>query len=396
MDRYRVRRQGSEVWAGTLDELRVLHADGKIRPGDEVWDGARWVPGAEVPSMRPRRSADPFAAWDDADGVDAASVVNRVVRRPEAEALAAPPIAAPSRSRSLPPPVEVEVPPMEDERTDPGKGAIPEVRPAAPALRSVPGPSRGPAVAAEPPEPVEPPPPRPPRQRPPDPGPDGGVIIDFPAFKPPPSAVWQPERPAPPPPVPAIRPGRVALYVGIGLVVLGAWAGWVRLNADGRFGIEEAAPPVARRVEPAPTPTPSGAGALAEVEAALRAGAGGPLRPVAKPGDLSDALLIDLTNLKVDFETVEAEVTEWSGRYLDQPRRGRVRVTLHTAEELDRSLGAVALVVGRYAQAYRIELEPIEVRVRTSAGDRRTLIDPTRAMRFYGQELTLEQLLRPS
>lgn len=396
MDRYRVRREGSEVWAGTLDELRVLHADGRLRPGDEVWDGTRWVSAAEVPSLRPRRSADPFAAWDDADRVDAASVVNRVVRRPEAEALAAPPPAIPSRSRPLPPPVEVEVPPLDDQHTDPGGGALPAARPGAPALRSVPAPSRGPAAAAELPAAVEPPPPRPPRERPPHPGPDGGMIIDFPAFKPPPSAVWQPEGPAPPPPVPAIRLGRVALYVGIGLVGLGAWAGWIRLNADGRFGIEEAAPPVASPAEPAPPPTSAGAGALVELEAALRAGAGGPLRPVAKPGDLSDALLIDLTNLKVDFETVEAEVTEWSGRYLDQPRRGWVRITLHTAEELDRSLGAVALVVGRYAQVYRIELEPIEVRVRTPAGDRRTLIDPARAMRFYAQELTLEQLLRPS
>lgn len=396
MDRYRVRREGSEVWAGTLDELHVLHADGRIRQGDEVWEGTRWVPASEVPSLRPRRAADPFAAWDDADSVDAAAVLDRVVRRTGAVAVTGPDVRPPAilgpateRRRALPPAVVAGVPPIEDERTDSGGATGPP-----PGLRAVPPPGRPgssgrPALAPPPAEPEARPSPA--RDPLPQQSADGAVVIDFPAFPGPPS-VWRPEV-AVPRPTPAIRPARLALYVAAGVAVLGLWAGWVRLNADSRFGVTEVTEPATPSAG-APAERLERQGGLAEVEASLRAGVGGSLRPIRQPGDLSDALLIDLANLKVDVETAEAEITEWSGRFLDEPRKGRVRVTLRTAQELDRSLGAVALVVGRYAQEYRLELDPIEVRVRTSDGDRRTILDPRRAAAFYTRELGLEELLR--
>lgn len=407
-----MRRAGSEIWAGTLDELRVLHAGGRLRGDDEVWDGSAWVSPNEA--LAPRRAADPFAAWDDADGVDAEALLAQVVgpgeRGDARRAWSGRP------ERSLPPAVEAEVPPLEDERTDPGvRVAVAPARPAAP--RSAPP---EPQVAAAGPEPVPPPlraapeepvapmlSPRPRRPPPPaETGPlPGAEVIRFPTPRPEARDVWTPERPAPPPAAPLVRPGVLLGYLAMGLLVLGIGAWWTRLGADGNYGVRPRATRSTVAVAPPTAPaaaTSTGSGPrlgapasdpLLLLEEELRAGASGTLRPVRRPGDLGDAVLIDLQNLRVGVETVQAEVTEWSGRMLDEPRRARVSVQLYSADELDRSLGAVAMVVGRYKSAYRLQMEPIEVRVRTSQGDGRKTLDADRAEAFYAQRLSLRELL---
>ena len=117
----------------------------------------------------------------------------------------------------------------------------------------------------------------------------------------------------------------------------------------------------------------------------------GEVRPVTAPGQLGDALLIDLQNLQVDVSAVDAVVTQWSGRQSDVPRKAEVHVTLGSDTELDRELAGVALAVGRYKRALRLDIPLVEVKVTTGEGELRTTLDAKKAEELYIGRISLDQ-----
>jgi hypothetical protein len=96
--------------------------------------------------------------------------------------------------------------------------------------------------------------------------------------------------------------------------------------------------------------------ALRPVEASLRAALPSAPREVQTATQLIDAITLDLAQMQVRVGTVDARIVRFTGRRLDRPRSVEVRIRLLGGESPARDLGAVALVVGRYARLYRLDL----------------------------------------
>jgi hypothetical protein len=201
--------------------------------------------------------------------------------------------------------------------------------------------------------------------------------------------------PAPAPERAALRWGRVALIGALGALAA-AGANWsVRSTAMTSFPPlppelavpappgAATAPPVPAPPAPAPPPSPATApdpdaraaapagpvapvdprlGEYAAVEAELRALLpSGEVRVESEDG-LEDMLLVGLSRMKLRGVKVKAKVVGQTEGGTPRPAAVELRVTVRTdAAELDRTLGAVALVVGRVAQQSELALPRFEV-----------------------------------
>jgi hypothetical protein len=132
---------------------------------------------------------------------------------------------------------------------------------------------------------------------------------------------------------------------------------------------------------------------LADVERELRAASLGDLHEVSRPGDLGDGILVDLQKLRIDVQRVDAPVTRWVGRKNDHPAEAEVHITFTTSGELDRELGAIALVVGRYKKRYTIDMPVIEGIWERDGEHKSRAIDAKLAEQFAQDRITLSTLL---
>lgn len=189
----------------------------------------------------------------------------------------------------------------------------------------------------------------------------------------------------------------LAAILAFGLV--GAVHAWVRHVATQSYR-----PPVAAVVA-APAPAPSdapGVDATAETEAAavadptalseltvldqdLRSRMRTEPGAVREKGDLEAALYVDLSRMGLSELKVDAFVTAWGGKMRDVPQSAEVQVGFRSRPgELDRELAAVGLIVGRYIQAYELDMARFEVLLDAGeSGMRRWPIDPAQARNYY-------------
>jgi hypothetical protein len=200
--------------------------------------------------------------------------------------------------------------------------------------------------------------------------------------------------PAPAPQRVGLRWGRVALIGALGALAA-AGANWsVRSTAMTSFPplppeLAVAAPPAPAAGSAPPVPSPPTAtpapiapdpdaraaapagpvqpvdprlGEYAAVEAELRALLpSGEVRVDSEDG-LEDMLLVGLSRMKLRGVKVKAKVVGQTEGATPRPAAVELRVTVRTdAAELDRTLGAVALVVGRVAQQSELALPRFEV-----------------------------------
>lgn len=374
MDGFWVRQNGRQFWAGDLDAVIRMVADGRLAQDDEVFTGQQWERVRDYPPLHTGRKADPFEAWSDADEVDADSAYQSYVGKEPPQGLRAVP---------RPPPEPAPRPAAEPPRpaTEPARG--PTKRPPRAVIAAPPGPSAASSVplpqdedeATDPGIQEPSPPPR-------------GEVIDFPRPSVArPVALPPPPRREPPRPAPLVRPGRVLAYILIGALGLGGWFGWVRWAGTSDAGISK---PPAERPEVVTTDTE-----LDQVERELRSLLDPDPRDIKGEGVLADALLIDLQRMRIDVATVDATVSQWTGRLNDQPARASLRVVIASARDLDRTIGAIALVVGRYERAYHLTLEDVDIVLKTEEGDRGRSLDPKRAEDFYMARIGLEKMLEP-
>lgn len=328
--------------------LAQMVADGFLGPQSERWDGQSW---RTLASGGRGMADDPWSAWNDADESSAEAALSTMVRGDEPPEL---PVGA---VVPMPQPIVVVQ------------------RGVAPAAAALP-PPRTPNLAARG-TPAEETPPFLPTSRP-EGSAAGGLLIDF------------PRRAAPTPrpkdahdAVPVLRPWRVfGMIAAMLLVVGGAW-GVTEMTRP-----PSGAPGKAALAKQSPAIDP-----LSAVEAGLRAVSLGGVRPVRKPGDLDDALSVELQKLGVDVVSVRAPVTAWRGRKDDDPTTAQVHVVFRASADLNRDLGAIALSVGRYKLHYQLTIEPFEVIMERAEGRSATMLDPARAERFAQGRLSLSETI---
>jgi hypothetical protein len=374
MDGYRIRRgAGTETAVVDAAALVALARAGRVRPSDEIATAAGWVRADALPELRGLlRDGDPWAAWSDVDSIDAVSVYRQMVD-PDPEDL-------PSDALS---PVGDAAggEPVADAPTAPPGARIGADRPAPPVVG--PGPAGGPRREA----PL-------PRFDPAvaDALAHGAEVIDFPRPRPAaapntPSAHTLPPRARPAAP-PLVRGSRVLAMVAVGLLLLLLGYSWIKVGGS-KLGVSA---PRTAGTPATPTGTaPAVAAPLVALEKDLRASLPGTARAVAKAGDLSDALLVELVQLRVDVVSADGVVTKWAGRRLDEPKSAEVRIQYRSSGDISREIAAMALVVGRYKRLYRLDIPVFEVTDTTGRG--MTRIDAAKAEAFYQARLTLEQLL---
>jgi hypothetical protein len=170
-----------------------------------------------------------------------------------------------------------------------------------------------------------------------------------------------------------------------GLLVLSLGYAWITMMAHSRAGVTPPPP------EPKQAATPDPASPLRAIEATLRANLPPLPRGVSKPGDLSDALLLELVQEQVQVEKADGRVTKWVGRRLDEPKTAEVRIQYRTTGDFSREMAAIALVVGRYKRLYRLDMPVLEVTETSTQG--MTRIDPEKAEGFYQARVTIDELL---
>ncbi|MFN7147651.1 MAG: hypothetical protein ACK4YP_28035, partial [Myxococcota bacterium] len=216
-----------------------------------------------------------------------------------------------------------------------------------------------------------------------------GEVIHFPRPRPPPvDALAHGRRRPPAPPPPLVRTSRVVAMIVAGLLAVLLGYAWIRVNAFSRAGVGTPDTPVARltkKAEPAPVSP------LVLLDAELRKSLSPTPRAVKKAGDLSDALLLELVQQRVQVVAADGLVTKWIGRLGDEPKTAEVRVRYRSGGDMSRELGAIALVVGRYKRFYHLEMPVFEVTEEGTGGV--TTIDPDKAEAYYQARLTLEELL---
>jgi hypothetical protein len=136
--------------------------------------------------------------------------------------------------------------------------------------------------------------------------------------------------------------------------------------------------------------------ALRDAAEALRdAMSPGVIDMMGRPDDLSTALLVELSRMKLGPVKVQADVLAWGGAKNDMPEAAEIHVLLQSKGELEWELGAVGLVVGKYAQFYGLEVSRLQVSLQSEDGTlKRLQIDPELAREFYRNRIDLFGYLR--
>ncbi len=354
---YRLRRAGREFLVIDREALIQMAANGQVRHGDDAWYQERWQPVGALPELQGKLGADPWSAWEENDGAGAESIVARF-QAPDAE----PEEIAPDAIEPVPPP--------EGRRL----------------------------VVRRPPEPTLVPEDLPDDDRDaPSPGPDEagerGQVIDFPRPRRPiDRSDMPPNTPRGPPPV--VRASRVLMGLFLGGCLLAL--GWLYMSIIGSSEGTQAP-----KVRPPATTTATplvGSGpaddALHQMVASLRTRLPQEVQTVKKPGDLGDAILIELQNLQTSVEGVDATVTQWTGPKGDRPKSASVVVTFHDTQSLNRDLLSFGLVLGRYQRAYpELKIPDARVVFHADDGDRGLTIDAESCLEVYSARITVQKYL---
>ena len=157
------------------------------------------------------------------------------------------------------------------------------------------------------------------------------------------------------------------------------------------------------REEPLAAPVAAEPDGVEETPSALREAAEalrdtmspGVIDMMGRPDDLSTALLVELSRMRLGPVKVQAEVLAWGGAKNDMPEAAEIHVLLQSKGEFEWELGAVGLVVGKYAQSYGLEVLRLQVSLQSEDGTlRRQEIKPELAREFYRNRIDLFEFLR--
>lgn len=222
------------------------------------------------------------------------------------------------------------------------------------------------------------------------------------------------DKPPVEPPKPAVRPALLLMTVIVGLVGAFLLVSYIqhsanmynsRLTSPTGTQTQQAEPQVSPRrgeatlVGELPSTradnTPSSETIYDEMELALRNRMMPGCITIAREDDLDTALRVELSRLGVQAYSVHAPVLTWGGRKNDVPHGVEVKIWYEGQQgQLDRELGAIGLVVGKYAQQYSLDIRAFDVSVRDRDGSiRERTLDAGAAKQFYLHNISLLQFL---
>ena len=107
-----------------------------------------------------------------------------------------------------------------------------------------------------------------------------------------------------------------------------------------------------------------------------------------------DALLIELRRVRVDVRSVRVSILTWAGRNKDVPDEVSFNLKVMGREgELDRELGALGMVLGKYIQHYGLQVRDLNIILSTEEGLRKIQMNPETARRYFTHRVSLERFL---
>jgi len=221
-------------------------------------------------------------------------------------------------------------------------------------------------------------------------------------------------------PKPAVRPALLLMTVIVGLVGAFILVSYIQHGAN-MYNARLTSPTSASDVDTNPSPPglrtmpERGVGEVVSDATPNAGGSGSPgsdalyedmelqLRNRMVPGcstifkedDLDTALRIELSRLGVHADSVHAPVLTWGGRKGDVPHAVEIKIWYEgQPDELDRELGAIGLVVGKYAQQYGLDVRAFDINVKDSDGNaRERSLDAAAAKQFYLRRIPLLKFL---
>jgi len=400
MSHYRVRRDGIEFpVAGTEALLRLVH-EGSLSPTDRVFEPERsaWRAAGSLEVLAPA-----FAARDSA--AEARRNLRPRVRPPTLPGAPAAPVASGPIPAAFDPDAPTPQParPLFEIPTDllPPPSSPPD--PAPPAADPVAAQSKpGPPVADA-----------------------GGRVLAFPGSKPLPglagaldpararAALEDPasflrgarEEPPARGPLANVRPALIVMTIAVCAIGALLVVSWVEHASNQQFArasgvqFDEVAP----AADPSTQPSSGGPSAEAQADAfyeqmelSLRNRMVSGCSTIEREDDLDTALRIELSRLGVQVQSIHAPVLTWGGRHGDVPLAVEIKIWYEGhADQLDRELGAIGLVVGKYAQNYSLDVRSFELLLQgADGGARKRDLDPAAARQFYMRRISMLEFLK--
>ena len=372
-EQYTIRTDDGEIEVADLDSLVALARQGRIGRATPVrFEDSDWGPAERIPEVAEVLTRDPWSAWQGAE--DDADELLKAFERP----------AAPEQPISQAP----AGPGVEDL---PASAVVP-MEDAAPAPAQVPPSMAPPATSTV--------------RRP------AGEVIEFPQdllpqssgphaldFKPTPRPRRAPDK------VQATKPSglwsqinwlRMALIAGVAIGGTSTAVWYVHTVSGSQFvhrppKIVLPAAPVTEQVRvPIPPVSP-----FASMEQTLRDQLMEGILDICGEEPFEVALLIELRRVRLDVAWARVKIESWAGRNKDIPENVRFQVRIRArGDGLDRDLGALGLVLGKYIQHYGLEAQEIEVLLEDESGTvRQTQIHPDSARRLFTHRMSLEEFL---
>ena len=174
------------------------------------------------------------------------------------------------------------------------------------------------------------------------------------------------------------------------------WVWFVNINATADFAPRTATAQVVESIPPL-----DGEAAAAAVnpyetlEDELRDQLMEGLLDIPGEGEFEDALLIELRRVRVDVRSVRVKILTWAGRRQDLPDQVSFNLKVMARDgELDRDLGALGLVMGKYIQHYGLQAVELNVILSSEDGLRKVVMDPEVARRYFTHRVSLERFLQ--
>ena len=192
-----------------------------------------------------------------------------------------------------------------------------------------------------------------------------------------------------------IRWGPIVVIGALASAAVMMWVWFVNVNADAEFAarpqVSAAKPSIGAPLPEEEVATISPYDAL---EDDLRAQLMEGILDITGETAFEDALLIELRRVRVDVRSVRVSILTWAGRNKDVPDEVSFNLKVMGREgELDRELGALGMVLGKYIQHYGLQVRDLNIILSTEEGLRKIQMNPETARRYFTHRVSLERFL---
>jgi len=194
-----------------------------------------------------------------------------------------------------------------------------------------------------------------------------------------------------------VRWSRVIVLGVLGVAITSLWVWYVDSNATAHFASRSKAVAAATPTLPPPLTELEIAEEVSPyemVEDILRNELMEGILDIPGETDFEDALLIELRRVRVDVRSVRVKIDTWAGRKKDIPDEVSFQIKVVARDgELDRDLGGLGLVLGKYIQHYGLQVTNLDIVLSADDGLRKIRMNPEIARRYFTHRVSLERFL---